>query len=201
MEKVLIKQNTILADSKISQAKEIAQDVNKVILPALEELGVEISMELIKDCLKDNGKKTIEVFLQNIEDDIKRFKTKFQKDRVRESASQEIVKFERLLGIALLSIRNIPLDVFDYSKNTGVFISEAGEEKLKESAKTYLTDPAEIKAYNDHVSAVEALNNLFKGRTPLWWHRLFQQDGNGFFKPDENVDYSIVAGTYEPITD
>lgn len=202
MEKVLIRENTILADGKISQAKDMAREINKEIIPALEELGIEVSIDVISDLLRNKGKKTCENFLLSIEDDVKRFKTKHQKDKIRESVEKDISELqlliERTLNCLYSDIKKglyLPIEkIFAFDKTTGIFLTKEGEDQLKESSKTYLTKPEEIKAYNDHLKAVDALNEFFKGRVPIWWERLFVHNNNGIFKPHEDADYSIIAG-------
>lgn len=197
MEKVLIKSDGILADEKICQANEDAQEINKIILPALEDLGVDVTMETITDCVQNRGENTIACYLQMVEGDIKHFKVKVQKDKVREAADLEISRLKERLKISCKT----PISFFEFNKRKGVFLSKEGEYNLIESTKTYLTDNQEIEAYQAHLSATEALNKLFKGKVPLWWYRLFQVDGNELFTPAEEVNYSVIAGTVDSAID
>lgn len=65
-------------------------------------------------------------------------------------------------------------------------------EAVKEAATRYITDPAEIAAYDRHHAAVKAMNEFFKGKAPDAWTGLrgfFWLNNAGEVVAAENVDY------------
>lgn len=66
-------------------------------------------------------------------------------------------------------------------------------ETVKEAATRYLTDPAQLEAYDRHHAAIKAMNEFFKGKAPDAWSGLreyFWLDNAGNVTAAENVDYS-----------
>lgn len=65
-------------------------------------------------------------------------------------------------------------------------------EAVKEAAIRYITEPAEIAAYERHLAAVKAMNEFFKGKAPDAWTGLrgfFWLNNAGEVVAAENVDY------------
>lgn len=66
-------------------------------------------------------------------------------------------------------------------------------EAVKEAVTRYMTDPAQIEAYDRHHAAVKAMNEFFNGKAPDAWSGLreyFWLDNAGHVTAAENVDYA-----------
>ena len=188
---------------KAAEIRAKLQDIcyfgNTKIIPALELLELEITLENVLKYIREP---------QAIKEDyIKRelpaVKNPLLNDMMRERINQE---FESLVSIPAkgeLTPHQELLRLVEDEDRAGIL--ELEEERtdnfkpmklgfdvkeLQEATTIYLTDPAELEAYDRHQEAVKAMNKFFIGKGPRYLgDNLFR-----YFVPDpENPGYLKAA--------
>ncbi|MEI8087162.1 MAG: hypothetical protein WCG93_13210 [Paludibacter sp.] len=187
-ERILINQNQILQNKLVSEAKESVEIINTKLVAALGEIGVELTNEVLKDCMV--GANVIrKEYLKLLNSDIKGIRTLSIKKKLIEDAEKALESFTNsLIGIK----RDLNQTQFLTVENGLCVLTVENEEKMRESARIYITEPNEIEAYNLHKEAAEILNRLFNGKFPYQWQVIFEQT-NGGIKMNDGTNYSKIV--------
>ena len=185
MKKVLVNEGAIQAGSALNQARDAAAIINAKLAPALESIGFQTTDEILKDCLL-GATQTRQTYFEGVAKDIKATRTPSIRKQAREAADEAWEAFERELVHVRREARNYK---FLTVEDGQAVLNPDNEEKLRDASRIYLTDPAEIEAYNLHVEIIEKLNQLFKGKTPFRWFTIFPEAGGQITRWDE-TDYS-----------
>jgi len=187
-ERILINQNQILQNKLVSEAKESVEIINTKLVAALGEIGVELTNEVLKDCMV--GANVIrKEYLKLLNSDIKGIRTLSIKKKLIEDAEKALESFTNsLIGIK----RDLNQTQFLTVENGLCVLTVENEEKMRESARIYITEPNEIEAYNLHKEAAEILNRLFNGKFPYQWQVIFEQT-NGGIKINDGTNYSKIV--------
>jgi hypothetical protein len=78
-------------------------------------------------------------------------------------------------------------------KNDFAFLSDESKNQIDEDCSVFVEQPDEIEAYNRHLKACEALNDMFQGHKSPAWPQFFDFDKNGKFIPAEMVNYDVLV--------
>lgn len=189
MKKVLINVDTIKANANRSQAIDAAQVINIRLIPALEAIGQTINDTVLKDCLM-GANATRESYFNSVQADTKGTKTPGIKKQLEDAGAEAWENFEQELTFVRREARNTNfLTIVDGACT----LTPENEEKLEDLSRTYLTEPAEIEAYNLHVEIIEKLNQLFQGRAPFRWIDIFLEDPAGKICRNDETNYSKLV--------
>ena len=183
--KILVNENMIQAGAAVNQANDTAAIINGKLTPALEALGIQITEEVMRDCLL-GATQTRQTYFEGVAKDIKATRTPSIRKQAQEAADEAWELFERDLSHVKREARNYKFLTIEGGKCT---LNPDNEEKLRDSSRIYITDPNEIKAYNLHVEIIEKLNELFKGAVPYRWFTIFPLVSDKIERNDE-TDYS-----------
>lgn len=188
-EKVLINENQIQVNDNLNKAIEAAAVINERLTPALATIGIELNNDVLKDCLA-GATATKKAYFDAVGNDVKKIMTPAIKKQMRDEAEIAWEHFaDKLAGIRAEARNAVFLTVNDGKSK----LTPENAAKLAEMHKVYLTDPAEIEAYNLHVEIVALLNQMFKGNPPHFWPALFQCDSAGTFTRNDMTDYSRLV--------
>ena len=189
MKKVLISENQIQVNDNLNKAIEAAAVINERLTPALATIGIELNNDVLKDCLA-GATATKKAYFDAVGNDVKKIMTPAIKQQLRSEAEIAWEQFTHILAGIRSEVRN-PTFLTVNDGKCKLTPENAG--KLAEMHKIYLTDPAEIEAYNLHVEIVAKLNQMFKGNPPHFWPALFQCDSAGTFTRNDMTDYSKLV--------
>jgi len=188
MEKILINENQLAAGSALSQAEDAAAIINSKLTPALEAIGVQITDDIMKDCLL-GGNQTRKDYFDAVAKDLKGTRTPSIKQQMQEAADEAFEVFERDLTTVRREARNYKfLTIVDGE----AVLSAENEDKLRDQSRIYLTDPKEIEAYKFHVEIIEKLNQFFKGRVPFRWSQIFPEVGGVIVRNEDTIYSKLV---------
>ncbi len=187
-EKILINENQIRQNDLLAQAHETVKLINGELIPALYEIGMVLTLDIIQDSLTGTNE-IRKMFFANVEKDTKNIKTIAIKKKLVEAAEKSFETFNNELDSLKKDLKQV-----DYlTVEDGLCIlSEENEEKLIDSARIYLTEPKEIEIYKIHREAAEILNRLFKGKFPLFWYNIFVEN-NGVISVNDSTLYSKIV--------
>ncbi len=187
--KILIRTDWGRESRILEEAETSIGAINTVLKPALEKIGFELTSEVLNDCLNGASKLKTE-YHKKMKKDLGTMLTPSIKERMRVEAEGALELFENKLIKVLREIKGSKpyITVLD---GLATFTPEA-RERLTESCKVYLSDPKQIKAYNNLVAACDSLNALFNGNLPFQWIQVFSIKG-GKITPNENLDYSRLT--------
>lgn len=187
-EKILVNENQIQVSDQLDKANETALLINERLTPALATIGIEINNEVLKDCLK-GVTATKKVYFDAVGNDVKKIATPAIKKQLMNEAQIVWEQFaDKLTAISAEAKNAAFLEVV----NGICLLTPENALKLAETHKIYLTDPAEIKAYNIHIEIVAKLNQMFKGNAPHFWPILFHCEA-GTFNRNDSTDYSKLV--------
>ncbi|SHE95219.1 hypothetical protein SAMN05444405_10488 [Bacteroides luti] len=192
-ERILLKEDEILQEKRIDEAKEVALYINEKVIPQILELGIQPSNEVIIDVLKE-ARITTELYNEMVEKDISKFDSRAVKSNLRAKANKVLENTKVYFERAKYDIRgqNQYLRYLDIQDGVCI-LSEEGIESIKEGCRYYLESEDEIRAYKAHKKVVEALNEFFNGRIPMLWQTLFDVK-NGEFIINPNANYKYILG-------
>ena len=188
-EKILVNQNEIAASAVLSAAQEAAGLINSRLTPALLTIGLSLTDGTMKDCLL-GAKETEKNYFDNVEKDIKNTRTPSIKKQLEGAAGEAWETFAAELSRIRKEAKNYR---FLTVENGLCVLTPDNKEKLLDTVKIYLTEPAEIEAYKLHVEIIEKLNKLFNGSIPYRWQSIFVESASGQITRNDSTNYQILA--------
>ena len=186
--KILINENQTRQNELLDQATDSVKIINSRLVAALSEIGVELTTEVLKDCLTGANEARVCYFKQVDKDNLK-IRTNAIKKHLYSQAVLSFEAFENELNKIRYELKQTQYLTIEDGL---CVLSTENKEKLLDSARIYITDPAEIEKYKLHKEAAEALNRLFNGNIPYKWHVIFEER-NGCIQINDNTNYSILT--------
>ncbi|GET19882.1 hypothetical protein [Prolixibacter denitrificans] len=163
--------------------------INGPLHSAFDSLGVEFSFELVKDVFS-GGSKFGELFNSKLHKDLSLMSIPASRTLIENSARDGLQEFNNVVSDGRSRFGYSVFDFITFEDGSAVF-SDDGMNHLQDECGIFLSDPEEISLYSAHLKACDALNDLFGGYARMDWHKIFDFEKDGTFKPSP-VYYDVL---------
>ena len=174
---------------------------NNTIIGKMQILGLPVTLESVLKYCKDPEAMMSDRITMAIEANRIPGQTKLLEDVLREKAREEIEELTEIpSGSAstkyshLLQLNPVELDPEEeQDEETPRRELTYSREAVRNECQIYLTDPAQLEAFDRYHAALKAMNEFFKGKAPDAWSGLreyFWLDNKGNVVAAENINFS-----------
>lgn len=190
-ERILINENADNARQEINEAGYLANKINEILIPALKELGLEPSLEYIRDALA-KSEKIKRDYEKKVSSELKKFSIPGFRGKYREEGDRIFQDFIQKVEKCRLKGNRAALG---YEKGKCV-VTEEGKEAIRESHKYYISGEADLERYRRHQAAAEALNHFLEGIEKQQFGHFFELDKDGMIQRNPSILYHLMNEKY-----
>lgn len=186
--KILVNKREIQADEVVWNLKNHADYLNRSIAPKMNNLGIDITHEILHDMLTNDCQNIQEIYIKRAEREL----LEIQDRTLREGYMCVIREAVRKLIVDITKIKHMDKEEFLSVQNGEIVLTAEGEMAVRESFYHYLTDPEEIQKYEQLQAVCDALNVFYSGKPFGLWNDFFGLEDSKFI-PKNTLNYSEVV--------